>query len=183
MRCTFCDMWSAPTSSRASSVCGLAVRFSPVLLRLSPCPTGAPLGVVCRGAAGCFAVALVRRALALRAAQSVSRGGPDSERRTASTVPASDSGLRLRRVRQLYKRRFGSLFVHRRRCRAQLAPPQVECAERQSVCRAESSSGLTGSLEPIEQFLPLRGGAPRPMLRTACPRHDFTRLRLLGSGE
>ena len=64
-----------------------------------------------------------------------------------------------------------------------LAPPQVECAERQSVCRAESASGLTGSFEPLDQFLPLRGDAPRPMLRTACPRHDFIRLRVLGSGE
>ena len=48
------------------------------------------------------------------------------------------------------------------------------------MSRAESASGLTASLEPLDKCLPLRGAAPRPMLPTVCPRHDFIRLRVLG---
>ena len=109
------------------------------------------------------------------------RGGSDprrSVRQMWRTRPCAHDGVRSRYIVKGEPAR-----VDRRRYRAQLVPPQTECAERQSVCRAESASGLTGSLEPLDQFLPLRGGAPRRMLCTACPRHDFVRLRVLGSGE
>ena len=89
----------------------------------------------------------------------------------------------MRRVRQLHEQRLGAGLLDRRRCRAQLAPPQVEWAQRSSVRGAEFASALTGSLEPLDQFPPLRGSAPRPMSRTACAPHESALLGVVGSGE
>ena len=83
------------------------------------------------------------------------------------------------RIRQLHEQRFGICCIHRWR-RAKLAPPHVERSERQSPGRAELASGPTRALEPPDQLSPLRGGAPRTMSRTACPSHDFARLRVGG---
>ena len=90
---------------------------------------------------------------------------------------------RLGRVRQLHEQGFGVCFVRRGLRLAKLAPPQVECAQRQSVRRAEIAAGLARPVEPLNQLLPLRGGAPRPTSRTAFPPHDSARLRVVGSGE
>ena len=90
---------------------------------------------------------------------------------------------RLSRVRQLHEQGFGVFFVRRSLRLAKLAPPQVECAQRQSVRRAEITASLTLPLEPLDQLPPLRGGAPRPTSRTTCPIHDSARLRVVGSGE
>ena len=58
-----------------------------------------------------------------------------------------------------------------------------ECAQRQSVRRAEFAAGLARPVESLDQLTPLRGGAPRPTSRTICPLHDSARLRVVGSGE
>ena len=89
----------------------------------------------------------------------------------------------MRRIGQLHEQRLGAGLFDRRRCRAQLAPPQVECVQRQSVRRAEFASALTGSFEPLDQFPPLRGGAPRPMSRTASRLMIPLSSGVVGSGE
>ena len=62
----------------------------------------------------------------------------------------------LGRVRQLHEQGFGVFFVRLSLRLAKLAPPQVECAQRQPVRRTEIAAGLTRPIVPLDQLPPLR---------------------------